>query len=465
MTATTDVYARLPVLLQHAAVAAYGWRMHRLRRGGVWAATRQSLARSERLSAPDLREIQRSELQRVVRHAVSSCPYYASLFKELGLDPSHIRDPDDLRRLPLLEKTTLFERADDVRAHAVPHTRMYFTSGTSGTTLALPIDDASRQRNYAFFDRALSWAGVENGRSATFAGRPVVPARLRQPRIVWRWNPALQDRIFSSYHISEANAPVYARALRRWAPDFIDSYPSAVAALAVLFSDLQLEPPRPRAIVTSAETLTTEDRERIERVFGAPCFDQYGCTEQAALVSQCEFGAYHVHPEFGIVEVLKDDGEPARPGECGQLVCTSFTNDAFPLLRYRIGDVAVSGTPGCRCGRWFPVLHEIVGRTDDLLVTPDGRRVGRLDPVFKGRRSIREAQIVQESTADVRVRLVPATGYTDADGEAVAREIAARLGPDMRVFIERVASIERTRAGKFRAVVNRATKGGGAAGE
>jgi phenylacetate-CoA ligase len=319
----------------------------------------------------------------------------------------------------------------------------------------VPIDDASRQRNYAFFARALAWAGVEGGRSATFAGRTLVPSGDPHPRSVWRWNPAMRNRLFSSYHLSPRNAPAYSRALCAWAPDYVDSYPSAVSTLAALFREQGLPAPRLRAVITSSETLLDSQRDAIAETFGARCFDQYGCTEQTVYVSQCETGTYHVHPEYGIVEVLGATGEPVAPGESGELVCTSFTNDAFPLLRYRMGDMATAGEPGCACGRAFPVLQRIEGRMDDLLVTPDGRRVGRLDPVFKGRRTIAEAQIVQESALDVRVRLVPAAGYADADGESVARELRARLSPEMRVRIERVEGIERGPSGKFRAVSNR----------
>jgi phenylacetate-CoA ligase len=103
------------------------------------------------------------------------------------------------------------------------------------------------------------------------------------------------------------------------------------------------------------------------------------------------------------------------------------------------------------------VIEQLCGRADDLIITPDGRRVGRLDPVFKGRRTIREAQIVQESARELRVRIVPGPGYRDADGTAIVEELHARLGREMSVAIEPVASIERSASGKFRAVINRST--------
>jgi phenylacetate-CoA ligase len=448
------LYPRLPTLAQHLAIAAYGVQMRRVRYGRIFTETRRQLALSERLSRVALEELQSRELRRVVNHAVARTPYYRELFRKLRLTPDLIRTPRDLRRIPVIDKPTILARIDDLTAQGVAPVRTYFTSGTSGTTLAVPIDDASRQRNYAFFARSLAWAGVERGRSATFAGRPVVPSQWSRPATVWRWNPAMRNRLFSSYHLSAANAPAYSRALCAWNPDYIDSYPSSVALLAALLREAGLPAPRPKAIITSAETLTAPQRELIEEVFGTRCFDQYGCTEQSMFASQCERGTYHLHAEYGIVEILRD-GEPARPGEAGEVVCTSFTNDAFPLLRYRVGDVAVLRGDPCACGRAFPALDQILGRLDDVLVTPDGRQIGRLDPVFKGRRTIREAQIVQESIAGVTVRIVPGPDYSDDDGMVVVKELQARLGPDMRIVVERVADIERTSRGKFRAVVNR----------
>jgi phenylacetate-CoA ligase len=454
------LYAALPTPLQHLAIAAYGVQMRRVRTRGCFGATRRALARSERLPASELAALQSDRLRRLAEHAVSRSRYWRETFERLGLSPDRLRGGDDLRRLPILDKKTLLDRTADLRAEGVPAVRTYYTSGTSGTTLAVPIDDASRQCNYAFFARALSWAGVEGARSVTFAGRTVVPSSVTRPRCVWRWNPAMDNRIFSSYHISPDNVEAYSRALCAYRPDYIDSYPSAVSSLAGLLREAGLPAPRLRSVVTSSETLLDAQRELVAEVFGARCFDQYGCTEQSVYVSQCEEGTYHVHPEYGIVEVLDAEGEPVAPGETGEIVCTSFTNDALPLLRYRMGDMATLGEPGCACGRAFPVLIRIEGRVDDVLVTPDGRRVGRLDPVFKGRRTIAEAQIVQTSTETVIVRLVPTREYTDEDGQSVVRELEARLGPEMTIRIEPVEAIERGPSGKFRAVVNRVAASG-----
>jgi len=182
-------------------------------------------------------------------------------------------------------------------------------------------------------------------------------------------------------------------------------------------------------------------------------FDHYGAAEMAALVTQCEAGTYHANPEFGIVEVLQD-GRPARPGEVGEIVATGFVNPVMPLIRYATGDLAEPGAGRCACGRAFPSLARLEGRTDDVLVTPEGRWIGRLDPIFKGVSSLHETQIVQDRTDHVRVDVVPVAAFTDGERDALVHALRQRLGPSMQIDVVQVGRIPRTAAGKFPAVVN-----------
>lgn len=94
------------------------------------------------------------------------------------------------------------------------------------------------------------------------------------------------------------------------------------------------------------------------------------------------------------------------------------------------------------------------GRIDDSLYTTDGRRIGRLDPVFKSSLPLREAQIIQESLHRLRVRYVPAADFTAAAGRSIIEEIRARMG-DVTVILERVNEVPREANGKFRSVICR----------
>ena len=88
-------------------------------------------------------------------------------------------------------------------------------------------------------------------------------------------------------------------------------------------------------------------------------------------------------------------------------------NADMPLIRYRTGDrgTLAGGPETCQCGRTLPVIESVDGRVDDILYTMDGRRIGRLDPLFKGDLPIHEAQIIQEALDCVRVRYVPTPDF------------------------------------------------------
>jgi len=107
----------------------------------------------------------------------------------------------------------------------------------------------------------------------------------------------------------------------------------------------------------------------------------------------------------------------------------------------------------CPCGRSLPILERIEGRDDDVIVTADGRRIGRLDPVFKADFSLVEAQIVQESRERLRVRLVPGDRFNGEQERAIIERLRAHVG-SMDISVECVTRIPRGPNGKFKAVVS-----------
>ena len=99
------------------------------------------------------------------------------------------------------------------------------------------------------------------------------------------------------------------------------------------------------------------------------------------------------------------------------------------------------------------MIEQIQGRVDDVVITPEGRRIGRLDPIFKSSASILEARIVQDAADHVRLEVVPAAGYSPASETVLVQELSRRLGPSMRIDVVQLPVIPRERSGKLRMVV------------
>jgi phenylacetate-CoA ligase len=175
--------------------------------------------------------------------------------------------------------------------------------------------------------------------------------------------------------------------------------------------------------------------------------------ELVAAASECQQGTLHLWPEVGRVEVMQGD-ELVADGKTGDLVCTGLLNVDMPLIRYRVGDLGnlPSIATSCDCGRTLPIMGSLEGRLDDILYTSDGRRIGRLDPVFKAHMPIREAQIIQEALDRIRVRYVPTKEFTPSAALVISKRLKERLGA-VEVVLEPMNLVPRERNGKFRSVI------------
>lgn len=438
----------------------YGYKLYRERYIDNYDKYHEQLLKSQWYNKDEIEQLIERSFISIFHHAIKNVPFYQELVQNGKIKPDEIKGVSDIKKLPIISKEQIRENPDYFLANGFNKKDLITinTSGTTGKTLKIFVDKDSRRYAYAFFSRLKIWAGIDSKLpNVTFAGRTIVPPDADKPPF-WRRNIKMNNYLFSSYHLSPENMRYYVDELKKIQPNFIDSYPSSIYTIAKYMKENSTSGIYPKAIITSSETLLDFQRETIEEVFGCPVFDQYGCAEQVVFISQCEKGAYHIHPEFGIVEFLREDGSKAEPGEPARLICTGFTNRAMPLIRYDIGDTGVLSDKKCSCGRNFPVIEQVVGRTDDILITSDGRQVGRLDPVFKGLQSIEEAQIVQEDHDNIILRIVPGKDYQDNDGQVVVSELKKRLGSKVDIKVKIETQIERTSAGKFRAVISKVKK-------
>lgn len=457
MTSVARIYERAPIWAQHLIVSAYGARLRYLRYGRAQREQLAALRHSQWLTAEELRRLQLGQLNAQLARARSFVPFY----QRRGGIPNSIASFDELESIPVLRKDDLRLAGRDIVARDVADDKLLeiHTGGTTGKPLTIYCDRAVLQRNFAFFERFKEWAGIRPGmRIATFGGRIIVPHNQDRPPY-WRHNLANRALLLSSYHLSPATVDSYVERLASFRADMLEGYPSSLAPIARHVLQAGRTDIRPRAVITSSETLDPEMRAVFERAFGCRVFDQYGSAEMVVFVGQCEHGRYHVSPEFGHAEVLRDDMTPAAPGELGQIVATGFINPVMPLIRYATGDLAVRRDDQCPCGRAFPVLERIEGRRDDVIVTPEGRWVGRLDPIFKAVSSIYETRIVQDAIDHVRVESVVDGEFTAEQEAVLYAELRNRLGPTMRIDIARVSELPRTASGKLRSVVNLIARG------
>jgi phenylacetate-CoA ligase len=460
MTNLLHLYHQLPYPLRVLAATVRG---HYLSR---WRYTAQSEQLVEEILARDSWSAAQwhawqTERQAFVLHrAATQVPYYRQQWaarRRRGDKAAW----DVLNNWPVLSKEQLRAEPRAFVADDCDPRQMYYehTSGTTGKPLHIWISKETVQTWFAMFEaRSRRWYGVSrHDRWAILGGQLVTPVERQRPPF-WVWNAALHQLYLSAYHLSAEHIPAYLEAMRRHRVTYLLGYPSGLYRLAQVALEQELDAPRLTVAIGNAEPLFEHQRRIISHVFQCPVRETYGMAEIATAAGECEAGRLHHWPDVGVMEVLADEEDTAVPaGEAGRFVATGLLNADMPLIRYEIGDrgtVAPEG--GCPCGRQMPIWQAVEGRIDDVVVTADGRHIGRLDPVFKADLPVREAQLIQEDLYTIRVKFIPTTAYTAQDGELLAQRIRERVGP-MQVVLEQVDDIPRTANGKFRAVVSHVT--------
>lgn len=450
-----QLYAQLPVWAQHAAVSAYGLYWKQLRFGGEFPRLAANYRARERWAADDWRAWERSQLKALLAASAARVPYYRRTWTSAQ---RRAASEGHLQELPILDKDPI--RADPrafLRDDIHPRRPLVFhTSGSTGTPIASMWTTREYRDAMAVREvRSAGWAGVSFGLPrGTFSGRLAVPdANSTGP--YHRFNLFERQVYLSPFHLRRETVRAYVDALRKHHVVWLTGYAVSYYLLAKLILELAIEPPPTlKAVITTSEKVTRHMRETMERAYRCRVFEEYSTVENALFASECESGRLHVSPDWGIVELVRPDGTPCGADEEGEVVATSLRREYQPLIRFRLGDVAVWDARACPCGRAMPALKEVVGRIEDVIIGPDGRQMVRFHGIFTDQPHVREGQIVQQSLQRIVVRVVPAPGYGATDARNIEMRMKQRLGDGVEIAVEVVDAIPRTKAGKYQAVVS-----------
>ncbi len=447
-------YAYTPPWFQNVAWSAVGiWTLF-TRYNREFYKVLKFLEESQWWSLEQQKAYQDERLRALIRHAYENCLYYREIFDGLGLKPSDIRSADDLKKLPVLEKSTIRKRYAHIRASNWPEWRKVkvFTGGTTGTALKLVSDRSTHTWQWAVWWRHRRRFELDiNDSFIEFAGRPVVPLKkIRQP--IWRRNFPMHQTYVSVHHMDKPNMEALYKYLVKRKVKYYAGYPSGLYLFSTYLLDNGLELPNPpKMTVTGSETLLPHQRRLIQQAFETTVTDQYGASENCGNISECQYHSYHVDMEFGVIEFLPLQGMPSN---VRRIVCTGLTNPAMPLIRYNIGDIATLSDKICPCGREAPLVEKIDGRIESYIITPDGRYLGRLDFLFKNTDAVEEAQLCQDSLNRVKARVVRAPHYGTKHERLLMEDLRKYLGHDITIDLEYLTEIPREPNGKFRQIVS-----------
>jgi len=448
-----ELYNKLPYPMKILATSTWGYYLRSWRYGPETESLVEEAIDRETWSQGQWTTWREERLAFMLHHAATTVPYYRAYWqncRRAGDQASW----ELLENWPVLQKAKVRDNPRQFISDLSKDKRLYIdhTGGTTGTPTLIFLSRSVTRRWFALHEaRVRHWIGVNyQDRWGIFGGQQIIPLAQKTPPY-WVWNQGLKQIYFSIFHINSISANAYLEALWKYKPLYLIVYPSALFVLAKFMLHQGLQPPPLKAIISNSEVLTETYRKTIQQAFNCPVRDTYGMAEMLSASSECAEGNMHFWPETGIMEIFNPaDGTVSQTQPSGMYCLTGLFNEDMPLIRYVNGDIGElpDWSQPCACGRTLPVMGKVHGRSNDLVLTKDGRELYILDSLYNGLPVV-EAQLVQFDLDNFEVNLVPGDGYKKQD---VEKQINYRLSQylgTVDVHINEVEQIPRNTNGKF----------------
>jgi len=399
-----------------------------------------------------LAEKQSKRLSLILDHAYRKVPYYRRLFDRNGISPTDIRSPADLRRLPITSRSDIQDLpvAERIPEGVSPDSmKGMTTSGSTGAPLEVRMSEMDVAVNDALTLRMLRHYGMKPWHSK-MSVRGTRPSSAKE---AWYRRLVPYRR---GYLSASSSSEQWLNDVMSFRPDYIMGYPATLQLIARAVKASGNEGIRPRCIITTGSLVGSTARKEISDGLSAPVFDVYGSWEGGIMAWECEHcDGYHVNSDWVLVEILKD-GEPAEPGEEGEVVITNLHSFGMPFIRYRQGDIAVRHEAKPSCGCDMPLLKRIYGRTTDILHLPDGRACSPhmalilMDSVP----GIRNWRLTQLEPDLFRIEVAPTPGFAEETESQLRQRLRDAVKMDVRVEIVKIDDLPHRKDGKLHYVVS-----------
>ena len=422
----------------------------------------------ETMPVEDIKKLQSEKLVKQVKHVYDNVPYYRNLMDEKGVKPEHIKGIEDLHKLPFLSKSDLRD-AYPYGLLAKPLgecVRIHSTSGTTGRRVVAFYTQHDVDLWEDCCARAIVAAGGTN--------EDVVQVAYGYG--LFTGGAGLHG---GSHKVGSLTLPMSSGNTERQIQFMTDlgatilcCTPSYAAYLGESLTEMGYTPDTIplKAGIFGAEPWTEEMRQNIQNTLGIKAYDIYGLTETSGpgVAFECEAQTgMHINEDHFIAEIIDPDTLEVLPeGSQGELVFTSITKEAFPLLRYRTKDITVLSREKCSCGRTLVKMHKPMGRSDDMLIVkgvnvfPSQIEAVLLENGYPANYQIIVDRVNHSDTIEILVEMTPEL-FTDSLGRITEMEkdlvsaLKAMLGIYAKVRLVEPKSIARSEGKAVRIIDKR----------
>ena len=396
-------------------------------------------------------------LKNLLIHAYTNCPFYTKRFDEVSFNPNLFSNFEDLKKIPVLTKQDIQQNLESLTAinYAPENLHLNQTGGSTGSPLKFYVDQERLQSRKASTYRHDQWTGWDIGvKTAVLWGHhgDFLPAR--------NWKNEIREEYYErklfldTSSITEENMSTYVKQLNFFNPKIYLAYANSMYLFVRYIKENNItDYHRPKAIITSAELLTQQQRELIEETFACKVFNRYGCRETSIIASECNaHSGLHISADTLYLEFVNKNVDVAF-GETGRIIITDMLNMGMPLIRYQIEDAGTPLAGDCACGRSLPRMKITGGRVTDFLVTSERKVVSGASMTIyfvATVAGIAQAQIIQKVVDSLTLKIVKSEHFSDTTEKEIADNIKQYFGAGMKYEVEYVDKIETTASGKYR---------------
>lgn len=400
-----------------------------------------------------LKSIQRERLRKLINHSIQNVPYYARIAKDVRFilkgDPFHA-----LKNLPVLTKEIIKSHLpDDIVDKSRDVYFTSYTSGSSGIQGEFLMDKQAYSAAIGVQSFCHQWSGYRFGDRVIQTGMTLNRGFVKKVKDL-----LFRVKYTQAFQIDSDTVIENLKRLRGTRHHYFMGYASSLYMYAKLAMENGINDVKFKCVVSWGDKMFPHYRDLIEKQFNTTVYSDYGSAEGTTIAMQCREHNYHVLSPHVYIELLDDKGNEVNPGEIGNVIVTRLDNYLMPLIRYRIGDLAIKSDPGkrCPCGRHLPMLEEVIGRDTDIVYTPSGKAliVHFFTGIFEFYPEIKQFQVVQRPHHYLEIRYIPSSSYHAGILDRLEKDIYEKANEKFILKFNRVDEIFPSPSGKPQIIIN-----------
>ncbi|WP_346883531.1 phenylacetate--CoA ligase family protein [uncultured Algibacter sp.] len=388
--------------------------------------------------------------QNIVTYHLKHNPFYKKFAKHI--------DPTDWNSIPVMNKAHLQQPLNSLLSKGFTKSNVYIdkTSGASGQPFIFSKDKFCHALTWSVIQNRFGWHGIDfnTSKQARFYGIPLDKKGYYSQKL----KDFVGNRIrFNVFDLSDKALETWLEAFKNNAFDYLNGYTSAILQFAKFLENknitLKTVCPTLKVCIVTSEMLFNEDKQLIENQFGVPVVNEYGASELDLIAFENTKNKWVVNSETLFVEILDDDDNPLPYGQEGRLIISSLYNKSQPFIRYDIGDIGMLSKMSTSKK---PILKNLTGRTNDVVILPSGKKVSGLSfyyitkSIIEADGNVKEFVVQQLELNIFKILYVSDENLPEEKIKKIKTEIETYLEKGLDVYFEKQDKLIRSKSGKLK---------------